>query len=627
MINLILIQSRRIKQLIQMFYDATVLCFAYLFSYVHDIESVVGITTQLNLVVPLAAIPLCIYIFYSFGLYRSLIRYLLANSLSKTISLFFISALIFWSLSVVTANDFGWTHLVTFSLVSATLGVGGRFFARSLLSSRSHANSSNVIVYGAKGLSRELLTAIKQGKEFIPVGVIDHDPELTGALIGGVRVYPPQDLQKLVSRKGVSTVLVAMSEVNRESQKRLSELLKLNDLQIKQIPAISDILSGRASITQFKTVKIEDLLGRKPVPPILELMNINTSGKSIMITGAGGSIGGEICRQLIATNPARLVLLDQSEYGLYRIEDEILSKIKQLGLSTEVITTIANICSEKILSEIIATNTVETVFHAAAYKHVPLLEANVYASLINNVLGTRSVIKASISSGVSSLTMISTDKAVRPTNVMGASKRFAELVCQVYAKSQNITNISMVRFGNVLGSSGSVIPLFRRQIISGGPVTVTHRDMTRYFMTIPEASQLVIQSSAMATKGEVFLLDMGPPVLILDLAKSMIRLSGYQPYLAEENGSGSGPNSDQIEIKFSKLRPGEKLYEELLIKDTALATSHPRIMKAAEQCIEFEELTSHLSELEASIKNGDVLTTLEMLQRLPLNYSPNFVSG
>lgn len=624
--SLVLTQSRRVKQLIQMFYDCLVLYFAYLFSYIHDSGSIAGVAIQLYSAVPLIGIPICICIFYSFGLYRSLIRYLLADSLTKTI-LFFIATVIFWGLSTATADIFGWTHAVTFCLVSASLGIGGRFFARFLLSSGQHADSSNVIVYGAKGLGRELLTAIKQGKEFIPVGMIDDDPELTGALIGGVRVYLPQDLHTLVIKYKVSTILIAMYEVNRESQKQLAELLKLNDVQIKQVPAIGDILSGRTNITKFKTVKIEDLLGRKPVPPIPELMNANTSDKSIMVTGAGGSIGGEICRQLINTNPARLILLDHSEYGLYQIEGDISSKIKKLRLKTELITTFANVCDEKGLSETLIKHSVETVFHAAAYKHVPLVEANVHASLKNNVLGTRSVIQASIAASVSSLTMISTDKAVRPMSVMGASKRFAELICQVYAKTQHTTSISMVRFGNVLDSSGSVIPLFRRQILNGGPLTVTHPEMTRYFMTIPEAAQLVIQSSAMATDGEVFLLDMGPPSLILDLAKSMIRLSGYQPYLAEENDDSSSVGHDQIEIRFSKLRPGEKLYEELLISDPASPTSHPRIMKVAEKSLEFEELSSYLSELEAKIEDGDVRATLEMLQRLPLNYSPNLAPG
>ena len=520
-------------------------------------------------------------------------------------------------------DNFEWTHLVVFTLLSCALGLGGRFIARSFLRSSNHLNRSNVIVYGAKDLGRELLTAIKQGNELVPIAVIDDDPELCGALIGGVRVYSPQDLQKLVLKNHVSTILVATSEVTRESQKRLSNLLKSNDIQIKQIPAISDILSGRATITQFQSVKIEDLLGRKPVPPIKELMHANTSDRSILVTGAGGSIGSEICKQLIELKPARLILLDHSEYGLYQIESKVLAKVEELDIDTEIVSIIANVCDEKALIEILTKNSVETVFHAAAYKHVPLLETNVYASIMNNVFGTKSLVKASITSGVSSFTMISSDKAVRPTNVMGASKRFAELVCQAYAKAQNSTTISMVRFGNVLGSSGSVIPLFRQQISQGGPLSITHRDMTRYFMTIPEASQLVIQASSMATDGEVFLLDMGPPVLILDLAKSMIRLSGYQPYLAEENNGISDPSSDQIEIKFSKLRPGEKLYEELLIEDTAMSTSHPRIKKAAEHTVEFDALESYLKEMESSIETGNVAETLALLSRLPLNYLPN----
>jgi len=618
--------SRRVKQYIQITFDVFVLYFAYVFSYIHDSGSITAAIPQLYSVVPMIAIPLCIICFYSFGTYLSLVRYLSADSFVKSTLLSLISAVIFWSISAIIDNNFGWTHLVTFTLVNGGLALGGRFFARNIFRSSENLHGSNVVVYGAKKLGRELLTVIKQGKELIPIGIIDNDPELNGVLIGGVRVYPPRDLQKLVKNNSVSMVLVAMSEVSRESQRQLSSLLKSYNVQIKQVPALSEILSGRNNIAQFPSVKIEDLLGRKPVPPISELMSVKTSGKSIMVTGAGGSIGSEICRQLIDVKPTRLVLLDQSEYGLYKIEAEISSKLIELGLGTEIITIIANVCDEKALTKVLSKNSVETVFHAAAYKHVPLLEANVYASLTNNVLGTKSVVKASIASGVSSLMVISTDKAVRPTNVMGASKRFAELICQAYAKVQNTTNISMVRFGNVLGSSGSVIPLFRHQILSGGPLIVTHRDVTRYFMTIPEASQLVIQASSMATEGDVFLLDMGPPILILDLAKSMIRLSGYQPYLAEENNKNSNLSANNIEIKFSKLRPGEKLYEELLITDTSVPTTHPRIMKADERSIEFEELTSYLKKMEISIEAGDIEATLAFLGSLPLDYSPNVKS-
>lgn len=619
--------SRRVKQYVQITFDVFVLYFAYVFCYIHDSGSITAVIPQLYSPVPIIAIPVSIAIFYRFGIYRSLVRYLSADSLTKSIALLLISVVIFWSISAALHSDFEWTHLVTFTLVSCVLALGGRFVAWSFLRSIKSPHLSKVLVYGAQNLGRELLSVIKQSKEFLPIGIIDDDPELHGVLIGGVSVYPPEDLERLVKKHSVSMVLVAMREVSKKSQWQLSNLLKLYNLQIKQVPALSEILANSVNVTKFPSVKIEDLLGRKPVPPILELMEVTTSGKSIMVTGAGGSIGSEICRQLINVKPARLVLLDQSEYGLYRIEDEISSKIRALGLSTELITVIANVCDEKNLTNILSKNAVETVFHAAAYKHVPLLEENVFASLTNNVIGTKSVVKASIASGVSSLTVISTDKAVRPTNVMGASKRFAELICQVYAKVQNTTDISMVRFGNVLGSSGSVIPHFRRQISSGGPLIVTHPEVSRYFMTIPEASQLVIQASSMATEGDIFLLDMGPRIFILDLAKSMIRLSGYQPYLAEEDNGNSGPGGDEIEIRFSKLRPGEKLHEELLITDSGVSTSHPRIVKAnEEESIELVELTSYLNEMEISIEAGDTKATLAFLGRVPLNYSSNMES-
>jgi FlaA1/EpsC-like NDP-sugar epimerase len=621
--NFIISQPRFIKQFIQIFFDCFIIYFSYVFSYVHDNESFIGALPQLHFVIILIVIPICIGVFYVFGLYSSLVRYISADSFAKTPLLILTSAIILWFVSLILGSNFGWTHIVTFTLVGSTLGVGGRFAAQYFLRLDKTSNISNVVVYGAGVLGRELLTAIKQGNELVPVGIIDDNSELTGVKICGVSVYHPNDLKKIVSKHNVTTILVAMSEVTQKSQKHLSSFLKLSNVQIKQIPAISDILSGRANITQFRNIKIENLLGRKPVPPIPALMNVNTSGKSIMVTGAGGSIGSEICLQLVETKPNQLILLDISEYGLYEIEAKISKKIKELGLNVDLVAIIANVCDEQNLTKILKKNKTQTVFHAAAYKHVPLLEANMYAALTNNVFGTQSVVKASISSGVSSLTMISSDKAVRPTNVMGASKRFAELICQAYASKQKITNISMVRFGNVLGSSGSVIPLFKKQISNGGPVTVTHRNMTRYFMTIPEASQLVIQASSMARDGEVFLLDMGPPILILDLAKSMIRLSGYQPYLAEEKDENIKLSHEAIEIKFSNLRPGEKLYEELLISENSSRTMHPRIMKAEEVSIPLEEVNKYIKQMDISIEKGNFSDTRKMLRTFPLDYSPN----
>ena len=621
--DFIIRQPRFIKQFVQIFFDCFIIYFAYAFSYVHDSGSFDDALPQLHFKIILIVIPICIGVFYIFGLYSSLVRYISAGSYAKTPLLILTSATILWFVSLILESNFGWTHIVTFTLVGSILGGGGRYLAQYFLRLEKNSNVSNVVVYGAGVLGRELLTAIKQGNELAPVGIIDDNSELTGVKIGGVSVYHPSDLKKIVSKHNVNTILVAMSEVTQKSQNHLSNFLKINNVQIKQIPAISDILSGRANITQFRNIKIENLLGRKPVPPIPELMNVNTTGKSIMVTGAGGSIGSEICLQLVETIPSKLILLDISEYGLYKIEAKVSKKIKELGLNIDLISIILNICDEKKLSNILIKNKIQTVFHAAAYKHVPLLEANMYAALTNNILGTQSVVKASISSGISSLTMISSDKAVRPTNIMGASKRFAELICQAYAKTQKVTKISMVRFGNVLGSSGSVIPLFKSQISNGGPLTVTHRNMTRYFMTIPEASQLVIQASSMASDGEVFLLDMGPPILILDLAKSMIRLSGYQPYISDENNKKTNLNSDHIEIQFSNVRPGEKLYEELLISEKSSATIHPRIMKADEVSVGLKELNKYIKQMEVSIDKGNSSATRELLINLPLGYSPD----
>jgi len=611
------------KNTTQAVFDALLLSASYLMALVLANGSFLSGVKVFDVFVILLALPLCIGLFFYVGAYRSLVRYSSSKTLAQLLAVYLGSTLALWGVSWGFGNDFSWIPAFIFLLLASSSGIGARFCARAYLRTYKNVTKTNALIYGAGELGRQLLGNIQLGRDLNAVGFIDDSGELIGRVINGVTIYRADDLPRLISEKSVSVILIAMQSLPVGAQNMLAELVSQKNVTIQKIPAVADILSGRTKITNFHEVKIEDLLGRKPVSAIPHLLDINTTGKSVVVTGAGGSIGSEICRQLVQAHPRRLVLLDSSEHALYQIERELSKQLKARNIHTELVAALVNVCDTKMLAKALAENVAEAVYHAAAYKHVPMLENNVLAALSNNVLGTKSVVEAAIATGVSSLTMISTDKAVRPTNVMGASKRFAELICQAYAKAQSSTKISMVRFGNVLGSSGSVVPLFRTQIKNGGPVTVTHRDIKRYFMTIPEASQLVIQASGMAKGGEVFVLDMGKPIRILDLARSMIHLSGFQPYIRGEKEAESDLVADKMEIVISKLRPGEKLYEELLVNAVAETTKHPRIMKAKEQMLTLGALRPDLERLQTCINTDDEGMAMDLLHTLPLAYSPS----
>jgi FlaA1/EpsC-like NDP-sugar epimerase len=421
----------------------------------------------------------------------------------------------------------------------------------------------------------------------------------------------------VVARLGVTDILLALPSSSRERRNRIIAGLRSVPVHIRTLPGLADLATGRVTVQDFKELDIEDLLGRDPVPPNTELLARNLAGKVVLVTGAGGSIGSELCRQILAERPRQLLLLEHNEFGLYSIHQELQGLCTAGGHGTEVIPLLGSVSNPQRLQEICETYRPATVYHAAAYKHVPLVESNPAEGIVNNVFGTMNIARAAVASGVSQFILISTDKAVRPTNVMGASKRMAELVLQGLAgQADNAsTCFGMVRFGNVLGSSGSVVPLFRGQLASGGPLTVTHPDVTRYFMTIPEAAQLVLQAGAMATGGDVFVLDMGEPVRIMDLARRMVELSGLT---VRDQGNPGG----DIEIAVTGLRPGEKLYEELLIGDNPSPTVHPRIMKAHEDCLSWPELQVHLDTLRRASAEGDVETIKAVLRTCVHGYLP-----
>jgi FlaA1/EpsC-like NDP-sugar epimerase len=446
------------------------------------------------------------------------------------------------------------------------------------------------------------------------VGFLDDDDRLHGHVLNGQPIYNPVDLSQLVSTLGISDVLLAMPGLNRKSRNDILIRIRAARVAVRTLPSMTELAQGKVSVSDLRELDIDDLLGREAVAPNHILLVKNISGKVVLVTGAGGSIGSELCRQILAVKPAKLLLIEQSEFALYAIHQEL--EEKQAQKNSVLVPLLASVQDVDRMREIMATWQPDTVYHAAAYKHVPLVEHNPAEGVKNNVLGTLRTAQAAAENGVADFVLISTDKAVRPTNIMGASKRLAELVLQALAPTQSNTRFSMVRFGNVLGSSGSVVPRFRQQIRDGGPVTLTHPEITRYFMTIPEAAQLVIQAGAMAKGGDVFVLDMGQPVKIMDLACRIIELSGLQVKNAQN------PDGD-IDIEITGLRPGEKLYEELLIGDNPRPTSHPRIMKAHEEHIGWVELEQKLRSLEMVLNINDVAVIRLMMQQLVPGYTPD----
>lgn len=456
----------------------------------------------------------------------------------------------------------------------------------------------NVLIYGVGHITKDLMHVLHQTHQFKIVGIIDVNDNFIGARVLGVKVYPKDNLESLITDLEVNHVFFVLPSHQRHIQERIVKQLENVPVKISEIPSLEEITSGRIKLSDIKPVDVLDVLQRNTVKPDTSLLAKNIKDKVVMVTGAGGSIGSELCRQILKQQPKALVLFELSEYALYAIHSELqklaknIQQERQLPTVTPLYVHLGSVTNQKLIELLCNQYHVQTIYHAAAYKHVPIVESNEYEGVINNFVGTFNTLQGAVSAGVETFVAISTDKAVRPTNVMGATKRMAELACQAMAAAQSTTTISMVRFGNVLGSSGSVVPLFNKQIAAGGPITLTHPDVTRYFMTIPEAAQLVIQAGAMAHGGEVFVLDMGEPVKIMDLAKRMITLSGLK--VKDQHN----PNGD-IEIVIAGLRPGEKLYEELIIDgDNIEKTQHPLIMKAKEHFYSFDEITNVVNEVQ-----------------------------
>jgi FlaA1/EpsC-like NDP-sugar epimerase len=585
-----------------------------------------GFLADQKLLVLALSIALAIPIFIYFGLYRAIFRYGTFLFFGTMARVFLCYSCPFFFLFSIIGFEGVPRSIGALQPILLFFSISARQYLMHIFLNMHKSNTKIffrvkqfVLIYGAGSSGRQLAAALSINKEMIVKGFIDDDARLHGNTIDGIDVYSSLKLKELIFKLRITDVLLAIPSANSSRRNEIISRLSECGVCVRTVPGIFDIVSGKVRISDLQDLDMKDLLGRKAVPPDIDLLEKNIRYKTVLVTGAGGSIGSELCRQIIKYAPKSIILMDSSEYSLYLIDDELQKLNVKNETSIKLIACLASVKDKDLMLKIFSTHQPDTVFHAAAYKHVPLVEKNPAEGIRNNVLGTLNCAQASLETGVSHFILISTDKAVRPTNVMGASKRIAELVLQAMAHKVNRkgqkTKFSMVRFGNVLGSSGSVAPLFIKQIKAGGPITLTHLDITRYFMTIPEAVELVIQSSSMTVGGDVFVLDMGEPVRIYDLAVKIINLSGLMVKSVEN------PYGD-IEIKVTGLRSGEKLYEELLIGNDPQPTSHPKIMKAHEEFLPWEELEIQLNELIQQLDGNDVVALKGVLKKLVSGYSP-----
>ena len=603
------------KRVVSLFVDSIFIIVAFWLAFLLRLDSTAVLKNNHTWILLAAVLPLSLLSFVKLGLYRAVLRYMNMQAMWAIIAGVMLSTVYLTVLSFFLSAPVPRTVPFIYASFCILFVGGARLAVRAVVGQITMRRKEGVIIYGAGSAGRQLATALANGPEYSPVAFIDDDPKKHLSLIQGVCVHPPSQISEIAKQKCVNKILLALPSVSRSRRKEVLNAIEKFKLQVMTIPGMADIVSGTTNLDEVKNVEIDDLLGRDSVQPRQDLMSANIENKIVMVTGAGGSIGSELCRQIIKNNPTKIVLFELSEFALYAIEKELSEYRTTNGLNIEVIPILGSIQNKKLVESTFSTFKVKTVYHAAAYKHVPLVEHNVVEGVRNNIYGTYNVATAAINAKVDTFVLISTDKAVRPTNIMGTTKRMAELVLQGLSDIQSSTRFTMVRFGNVLGSSGSVVPLFRKQIKAGGPITLTHQDITRYFMTIPEAAQLVIQAGAMGVGSDVFVLDMGEPVKIKDLATKMVHLSGLEVKHEKR------PNGD-IEIKCTGLRPGEKLFEELLIGDNVIGTDHPRILSAQEIKMPWHELEPFLGKLKAACDDSDHILIRKLLLQAPTAFAP-----
>lgn len=637
---------RSSKRLIQVVTDVFAVCLALWLAFAlrlgfFEMGNPIATHPWLFVAAPVVAIPL----FIRLGMYRAVMRYFGNDALMvifKAVSLasLLLTLVLYWysnHSAVVPRSiifNYWWLSLIMIGGLRLTMR---QYFLGDWFAASRHVPFATrddglpkVAIYGAGAAGNQLVAALRMGRVMRPIAFIDDDTSITDRIISGLQVYHSRDIKKLIDVCGIQEVLLAVPSATRARRREILSYLEDFPLHVRSVPGFMDLASGRVQVDDIQEVDIADLLGRDSVPAQEALLERCIRGKSVLVTGAGGSIGSELCRQILSCEPATLLLFEHSEYNLYCIQGELERRIARESLPVRLLPILGSIRNSMLLLDVMQSWRVDTVYHAAAYKHVPMVEHNIAEGVLNNVMGTLNTAEAALRAGVDNFVLISTDKAVRPTNVMGSTKRLAEMVLQALSKEAapvlfkdnaniaqvNKTRFTMVRFGNVLGSSGSVIPLFYRQIKAGGPLTVTHPKITRYFMTIPEAAQLVIQAGSMGMGGDVFVLDMGEPVRIVELAEKMIHLSGLS-VRSEKNPQG------EIAIEFTGLRPGEKLYEELLIGENVVATPHSMIMSAHEDYLPWDVLKARIAELIAAIETDDYPRIRQLLRETVSGYAPD----
>jgi FlaA1/EpsC-like NDP-sugar epimerase len=605
-----------IKLLIAISFDLVALTISFYFAYIIRLGfDNVQISWHENMDF-IAVVTSTIALFYIFDVYNSVVRFFNAKAFLKIQLLLIIASIVLYLTGFIFDAFVPRSVPIVFLVLASVQIAGARALFGIITKKHWFDEREGVVIYGASSAGRQLFHALSQGSKYQPMAFLDEKKRYVGRSVLGLKIHPYQNIDKLIKKHGQFKILIAIPQIDPIRLKQIVDKLEPYALELLTIPNLSDIVSGKRSIDELREVSVEELLGRKPVKPIAELLSANITDKVVMVSGAGGSIGKELCRQIVINKPKELILLDVSEALLYEVHLELSEALKANSNSLVIKPLIGNVQNGRLMNHILHKNKVQTIYHTAAYKHVPMVESNVIAGVTNNVLGTHEIAQAAIDCEVETFVLISTDKAVRPTNVMGATKRLAELILQGFAQKDHNTRFAMVRFGNVLGSSGSVVPLFKKQIKRGGPITITHPDIIRYFMTIPEAAQLVIQAGAMGTGGDVFVLDMGNPVKIVDLAYKMTHLMGLT-IKDDENPTGD------IAIHYSGLRPGEKLYEELLISDNAKKTKHQRILTANEHSLPWRDVEKIISTLKAAIGDEDEAHIRQLLIDAPLSYQPS----
>lgn len=592
--------NRQKKQAIQVFFDIISVSFSFIFAfYLLNKHSILINTPKIWLAL-IFVILINIIIFYLLGLYKAVVRHISVESIKHIgIGIIISSIFMICAYKILRINS-PFSIVFIYSVLLFLITLGARLILRELYYNHSKVKRKAVAIYGAGDAGRQILNSISKSTEYSPKMFIDDNDDLIGRRITSLNIYSMSQAEKLFEKYKIEVLLVAMPSVSKTARNNILNQLQKYPFSIKAMPSLIEIINGTVKIDDMKALSINDLIGRDIVEPDLKLMSEGIFNKVVLVSGAGGSIGSELCRQILVCKPKKLILLDISEAAIFYILQD-LEKLRPQNKSTEVIPIICSIQNEVHILKVLKKFNVQTIYHAAAYKHVPLVENNIVEAIRNNIFGTEILAKMSIKAKVENFILISSDKAVRPTNFMGATKRFAEILCQDLALKK-MTNFSMVRFGNVLGSSGSVIPQFENQIKQGGPVRVTHKDITRFFMTIPEAAQLVLQASSMGKSGDIFVLEMGSPIKIVDLAFRMIHLQGLKPYIKESESNVTG----DIEVIITGLRPGEKLFEEVLLGDTAIKTSHPKIFMENLSRIQTKELNNLIKKLEEACNLGDV---------------------